>query len=35
MKKTLTIIVALAMGVAVANAQNSFNTPVAEENTNS
>ena len=35
MKKTLTIIVALALGVAVANAQNSFNTPVADENTNS
>ena len=31
MKKTLTMIVALAMGVAVANAQNSFNTPVADE----
>ena len=31
MKKTLTIIVALALGVAVANAQNSFNTPVANE----
>lgn len=31
MKKTLTMIVALAMGVAVANAQNSFNTPVANE----
>ena len=29
------MIVALALGVAVANAQNSFNTPVAEENTNS
>ena len=35
MKKTLTMIVALAMGVAFANAQNSFNTPVANENTNS
>lgn len=35
MKKTLTMIVAFALGVAVANAQNSFNTPVAEENTNS
>ena len=34
MKKALTIIVALVMGVAVANAQNSFNTPVADENTN-
>ncbi len=31
MKKTLTMIVALALGVAVANAQNSFNTPVANE----
>ena len=31
MKKTLTMIVALAMGVAVANAQNSLNTPVADE----
>lgn len=35
MKKTLTMIVALALGVAVANAQNSFNTTLAEENTNS
>ncbi len=35
MKKTLTMIVVLALGVAVANAQNSFNTPVADENTNS
>ena len=31
MKKTLTMIVALAMGVAFANAQNSFNTPVVNE----
>ena len=34
MKKTLTMIVALAMGVAFANAQNSFNTPVTDENAN-
>ena len=31
MKKTLTMIVALAMGVAFANAQNSFNTSVVNE----
>ena len=34
MKKALTMFVALAMGVAFANAQNSFNSPVADENTN-